>query len=154
LINFLRPEAYWGLDVTDFVLQEGRKLAGDRLWSEKRPQLRVISAETVSEVAASRPIMVFAHRVLNHVHPDELSEFFENILEITGSPGQAIITGNWSDGETIQKNQHRWTHSITRIGERVEAKGGVLEIIGKQGSLQTEELRRSGLLRIVRARRI
>ena len=42
-INYLGKGAYWGLDISDFLLGEGRKLIGETLWQEKQPHLRTIS---------------------------------------------------------------------------------------------------------------
>jgi hypothetical protein len=51
-INYLGPGRYWGMDISDTLLKEGRALIGETLWEEKHPHLRVISAESVAEVAA------------------------------------------------------------------------------------------------------
>ena len=49
VINHLKPGAYWGLDVSEYFLEEGRKLIDDKLVAEKQPNLRVISPAAVAE---------------------------------------------------------------------------------------------------------
>jgi hypothetical protein len=148
-IKYLAPGAYWGMDVSHFVLQQGRELLGDPLWTEKRPNLRVISTESVAEVAANGPAMLFSNRVLFHVHPDELSEYFRNIIKIIGVSGQAIITGDWSIGETFQRGQSRWAHAISRIRNLAEAEGGVIEMISERECSSERFGQTAGLIRIV-----
>jgi hypothetical protein len=150
-INYLNPRCYWGLDISDFLLQEGRKLIGDRLWVEKQPNLHVISADSVAEVAATRPAMLFSIKVLIHVHPDELPEYLHNIMRIIGVSGQAIIASKWSDKETIRYSELSWAHAISVVQDLVKANGGKTEIISEEAcrldhvGLTTK----SGLLRII-----
>jgi hypothetical protein len=150
-INYLNPRCYWGLDISDFLLQEGRKLIGDTLWLEKQPNLRVISPDTIAEVAAASPTMLFSTKVLIHVHPDELPEYFRNIMKIIGASGQAIITGKWSEGETIRYSQMSWAHAVATIRKLVGENGGEMQIVSaKECQLDNVVLTaKSGMLRIV-----
>src|SRR5262245_61204371 len=104
-IKYLKPGGYWGMDIVNDFLKEGRKLVGDRLWQEKRPNLRLISAESVTEVATVKPKLLFSVHVLKHVRPDKLNEYFHNIIKIIGPSGEAIIVGKWTDsvGQTATK---------------------------------------------------
>jgi hypothetical protein len=52
------------MDIVDRFLEEGRKLVGERIWTEKRPNLRLISAESVTEVATAKPAFLFSVHVL------------------------------------------------------------------------------------------
>jgi len=152
-INYLGRGAYWGLDISDFLLEEGRKLIGEPLWAEKQPHLRVISDESVAEAAAAKPALLFSGKVLIHVHPDELSQYLHNVLKIIGPSGQAIITGKWSDKETIDYSTLSWAHSISTIQGLVKAQGGRLTIVKeKERELErTGETAKLGALRIVQA---
>ncbi len=129
LIAYLRRGAYWGMDVSEFFLEEGRKLVGEDLWAEKQPHLRVICPQSVAEAAASKPAMLISFKVLNYVHPDELEEYVVNILEIIGNSGQAIIRGKWSDTETIRSSGRSWAHGMPLIEELFGTKGGRIEMI-------------------------
>ena len=43
IIDYLGPRGYRGLDISQYLLDEGRKLIGEEFWSEKQPQLQIIS---------------------------------------------------------------------------------------------------------------
>ena len=124
-INYLGKGAYWGLDISDFLLGEGCKLIGETLWQEKQPHLRTISDASVAEAAAAKPSLLFSEKVLIHVHPDELEQYFGNVLRIIGLSGQAIIRGKWNDKRTIKYSSMSWAHSISTIKNLVSAQAGV-----------------------------
>jgi SAM-dependent methyltransferase len=128
-INYLEPGAYWGMDISDVLLEQGRKLVGARLWQEKHPNLRVISPESVAEVAALRPAMVFSIKVLIHVHPTELAEYFQNIMRIVDPSGQVIITGKWSERETTRLSDLSWAHSAAEMQGLVSTLGGTITFL-------------------------
>ena len=131
-INYLGPGLYWGMDISAALLKEGRALIGETLWEEKQPHLRVISAETVAEVAAIKPAMLFSIKVMIHVHPNELPEYIRNIMTIIGTSGQAIVIGKWSDEETLQIGELSWLHAGSRVGDIVSANGGCMEILTRR----------------------
>jgi SAM-dependent methyltransferase len=147
VIEYLEPGRYWGLDVSEFLLDQGRELIGERLLTEKRPNLRVISPAAIEEVALAKPKLLFSNRVLNHVQPEELSEYFGNLLRIIGSSGQAVVTGKWSAGETVPlRGGKSWAYSLPTLREHVEAAGGSLEVLGGEGGGRAI---RAGAFRIV-----
>ena len=150
-INYLGKGAYWGLDISDFLLGEGRKLIGETLWQEKQPHLRMISDASVAEAAAAKPSLLFSEKVLIHVHPDELEQYFRNVLRIIGLSGQAIIRGKWSDKETIAYSSLSWAHSISTIQNLVKAEGGSLMILKEEERKlsQTGKTVRFGTLKII-----
>jgi len=152
LIRYLAPGQYWGLDIADWLLEDGKNLIGAQLAAEKNPQLRVISREAVLEAAAAKPAMLFSAKVMQHVHPSELAEYFENIMTVIGTWGQAIIDSKWSDGETVQYRVNGWAHSMPTIRDLVAQKGGRMEIL-KEGiqplPLEGTGSAKKGLIRIV-----
>lgn len=147
-INYLGAGAYWGLDISDFLLEEGRKLIGEDLWNAKRPNLRVISAQSVAEVSAAKPAMLFSSRVLIHVHPDDLSEYLDNVMTIIGDTGEAIITGKWTENDTRQYSNQSWLHRLATINDLVEARGGTLDILYECESKEIHQPAKWGTLRI------
>jgi hypothetical protein len=94
LIKYLKAGCYWGLDISEF---EGQSLIGNELWLEKQPNLKVISDKSVTEAAAAHASFLISTKVLIHVHPDELEEYFHNVVRIIKPSGQAIIDGKCSD---------------------------------------------------------
>jgi hypothetical protein len=39
---------------------------------------------------------------MQHVHPNEFEDYFRGHQTIIRGSGQAIISGNWTDGQTLQ----------------------------------------------------
>jgi hypothetical protein len=128
IIRFLRPGGYWGLDVDEAFLDEGRRLIGKSLVAEKAPHLRVISPATIAEASAARPKILFSHGVLIHVHPAELHEYFGNIMKIIGTWGRAIIHAKWSAGKTLQFSGQSWAHSKAELRDVIRGVNGDFEI--------------------------
>lgn len=152
VITYLKPGGYWGLDIDQFLLDEGRNLLGEALWEEKRPNLRVISPQSVADAAAAKPAMLFSAKVLSHVHPDEVAGYVANLLTIIGTSGQAIVMSRWSEGETFQCNKWMWAHSLTDVGDIVARQGAELEILANKSGVGKNM--RSGLIRIVSRARV
>jgi SAM-dependent methyltransferase len=139
VIDYLGAGAYWGLDISDFLLDEGRKLIGEDRWEAKKPNLRVISAQSVAEVAAAKPSMLFSSKVLIHVHPDGLAEYVGNIMAIIGSTGKAIVTGKWTENDTVKYSSQSWLHRLANLENLVKARGGTLEVL-KQFDSKVEQV--------------
>jgi hypothetical protein len=135
--------------LTDFFWTKDANSLAKRSNSEKRPNLRVISPESLAEVAVCKPAMLFSAKVLSHVHPAELSEYFGNILTIIGLSGQAIIRSRWSDDETIRCDAWSWAHSITTIRDLVHSSGGDMIVLKEKDRGGFNKAQKSGVLRIV-----
>jgi len=152
IIKFLNPGNYWGFDA-EAILREARHLIGDELITEKAPRLLAISRESVLEAAAKKPRMVCSYGVVLHVHPDELSEYFFNILTIIKSGGQAIISGKWSEGETLQYSAQTWAHSLRLLSDTASEFGGEL-IVRREKDFWLEDFGRtikSGRLEVTKS---
>jgi hypothetical protein len=53
---------------------------------------------------------------MQHVHPDDLSEYLKNIATLIGTWGQAfILNSKWRDIGTVQYDQGGWAHNISAI---------------------------------------
>jgi hypothetical protein len=151
-IKYLAAGRYWGLDIAEWLLEDGRNLIGAELVAQKCPQLRVLSEKTVLEAAAAKPAVLFSAKVMQHVHPSELAEYFDNIMTIIGDWGQAIIFSKWSDADTIQYRVNGWAHSMPEIQRLVSRAKGRMQILSE--TLQPLPLEgagraKKGLIRIV-----
>jgi hypothetical protein len=135
------------LDIDQYLLDEGRNLLGETLWAEKRPNLRVISPQTVAEAAAARPAVLFSAKVLSHVHPNDVAGFIGNLLTIIGPSGQAIVMSRWSGGKSFQCNKWMWAHSIEGLSDVVASQGGALAVLAEKEGIGKGM--RSGTFRIV-----
>jgi hypothetical protein len=152
IIKFLNPGNYWGFDAEP-ILREGRHLIGDELITEKTPHLLAISPQSVLEAAVKEPRMVCSYGVVSHVHPDELSEYFCNILTIIRGGGRAIISGKWSEGATFQYSTKTWAHSLRLLSDMASEFGGEL-IVRTEGDFWLEDFGRtikSGRLEVTKS---
>jgi hypothetical protein len=147
-IRYLNCGRYWGLDVDQSLLDVGRRLIGPELVSEKRPHLHVISPSAIKEVADARPALLFSVAVLIHVHPDELEEYFQNILTIIGHSGKAIVTGKWSASKTFQFSEKSWAHSRPLMGDVVDRLGGRLTVSEQKEYPSLCRIARGGTLEV------
>ena len=139
IIKYLGPRGYWGLDISQYLLDEGRKLIGETLWNEKEPRLRIIALESIAEVAATKPNMMFSIAVQLHVHPDELGEYVGNVMTIIGRQGQYITDTHLMDGETVQFSGRSWAHSQKEFERLLAERGGKMEIL-EEGKFKLEGL--------------
>jgi hypothetical protein len=149
-IKYLRRDRYWGMDISAPFLAQGLELIGRDLARTKRPNLRVISPESIAEVAAAKPKLVFSVNVLLHVHPAELSEYANNILALIGNTGAAVIAGEWNESRTIQIARQSWIHSEVSLREATEAAGGSATFIQRAA----RDDRINGLIEIRNSRRL
>lgn len=152
VMKYLQPGRYWGMEIADWLLEEGKTLIGPELLAEKKPNLCVISPEAVAQAAAIKANMVFSIKVLQHVHPDELSEYFGNIMAMMDPSGQAIIASSWAD-RTIQYRVNGWAHDLSVIEKLVSGIGGELTVLQQKGKtlpLEGAGTGKKGFLRIVR----
>jgi SAM-dependent methyltransferase len=151
-IKYLEPGKYWGLDISEFLLEQGRELIGEELYRQKQPHLHVISAESVRAAAAAKPAMLISLRVCIHVHPDDLTEYVHNLVTIIGDSGEAIVTGKWSCEGTVQYSNRSWAHGLSTLEDIVKAEGGGMQRVKLEDSeldgLDTKAV--SGMIRIVR----
>ena len=129
VMDYLQPGNYWGFDIDNFLLEEGRKLVGEEKMAAKRPNLRVIAPAALAEAAACKPAMLFSYAVLIHVHPLELNEYWSNILSVIGDSGKAIVTGRWTYDETLQYSGQGWAYAMSTLTDVVQKQGARLEII-------------------------
>lgn len=131
-MTYLDTGKYWGLEISEFLLEQGRELVGEELLREKAPHLEVISPESVERAAAAKPAFLISVRVLIHVHPDDLNEYFRNVLTIIGPNGKAIVTGKWSYDGTIQSSNRSWAHDFSLLERIVRAEGGSVKVMAEE----------------------
>jgi SAM-dependent methyltransferase len=89
-IKLLDAGNFFGLDVIPDFYEMGVDNVGRALIEEKRPKMAVISRESVAEASAFQPDFVFAHAVVIHVHPDDLTQMFQNLASIASKPGAVL----------------------------------------------------------------
>jgi hypothetical protein len=136
VIKYLRRATYWGLDIDEAFLDKGRELIGPQTYTEKAPHLRVISPAAVAEVAAAKPTFLFSISVMIHVHPNELEQYFQNIMTIIGDTGRAIVGGKWSQDCTRSFSSLSWAHSMASIRNLVVENGCDISVLNEGSAPQ------------------
>lgn len=131
VVRYLKPGRYWGFEIDDEFIKVGGSLLSEADKAEKQPQLRVISAEAVAEAAQHRPEFLFSHKVMQHVHPDELSEYLSNVVDIiTPAKGRAfVLNSKWLENETVRYKPMGWAHNLSTIREFARRRGVKVDVL-------------------------
>lgn len=130
-IRHLDPDSYFGLDVIPQFLEQGRQLIGEDLLQEKRPRLTVISEASIAEAAAFEPGLVISHAVMNHVHPDEVDRYIDNLKRIAGRPGARIVLNTSVTAQPSRYNQLGWGLPAHDIVSRFAPMEVAVQSVGK-----------------------
>jgi hypothetical protein len=107
--HFIRsqaPHRFWGLDVTDRFYTDGLALLERDLVETKQPQLRPIAEESLSEIRAALPDLIYSVAVMKHVPRSELETFWKNILGLLQPGATAVVFADVANVEmrTAAKN--------------------------------------------------
>jgi hypothetical protein len=125
-IEFLEPDRYIGMDIDQRILDAGRGNLPAELIESKRPVLEVISSESLSRVAAKRPKWIFSKGVLQHVPPDELNEFFENLSHLVRAGATAFVFARCAN-ESTTLSAKTWLHDLDQLHEAASRHGMQLD---------------------------
>mgnify|MGYP001199886315 FL=1 len=122
LMRYLNRGRYIGLDVVDRFYEERLPLLPAGLLEQKQPELRVIAPDVLAAVQARRPDVLLANKVLMHVQPPDLAEFFASLLATTTSETRILVQHRW---QRRSRRHHgvKWWHSHRRV-ERAAARVG------------------------------
>lgn len=90
-IRHLDRGRYFGLDVSQGLVDIGRELLGEALLREKAPRLAAIDERSLAEAARFDAAFVFASAVAYCVQPDENDEFLRNLARLAHRPGAVLF---------------------------------------------------------------
>ena len=90
-IRFLDVGNYWGIDVTQSFIDDGRALIDPLLLTDKRPRLSVIEEPLIDLIGVWAPDFIFSHTVLQHVPEAELATYFDRLARMMGFGCRAMI---------------------------------------------------------------
>ena len=119
LIDFLEPEKYWGLDVTDRFYLDGLKMLGEELRNEKKPECAVISQQSLQQLRQEKPDFIVSFSVLKHVPENELDRYFDNVTGLMSDQTTLAITFSESSYEK-QISGKSWSWSYNRIEKLIK----------------------------------
>jgi hypothetical protein len=130
VIRYLNPSCYWGLDATDRFYRIGLDLIGADLVREKQPHVHVIDTAVLDQVRAARPHFVYSNAVVLHVPPEEIREFFANVMGLFDAGTRGLINVRLSS--TAKRISSRsWAYSESELTRLVEEFGGTVITIDK-----------------------
>ncbi|MGJ8593516.1 MAG: methyltransferase [Aquaticitalea sp.] len=135
IINYLNSGNYYGMDVRDEVLNEGRKEIKSEKLEDKNPNL--ISFNQFSDVNLNEKLNVmFAFSVLIHLE-DKIAEscfqFVSNSL-LSGGVFYANVNiassreGNWLEFPIVFRNQEFYSDLASKNGLNLENMGNMLSL--------------------------
>lgn len=143
LIEFLAPECYVGLDIDQRFLDLGRQMLPPGLDEAKRPILRVISAESIAEVAVKKPDWIFSGGVMQHVPPEELGTYFGNISALATDRTKIEVRVSKLKPASERISINTWSHALPEVEQAVKMAGLSLKTFrtrsGKDGTLRLEK---------------
>lgn len=113
-IRFLNPGCYFGLDVVPDFFRIGQDLIGEDLLREKAPTFRVIGPASVAEAAKFAADFVISTAVCIHVHPDELPQYFANLMQITSKPGARLFMNAAVSRRPVRSRYDSWAWPLRR----------------------------------------
>jgi SAM-dependent methyltransferase len=90
-IRFFDRGNYWGIDVSESFIEDGRKLVDPALIEDKRPRLSPITDELIDLIAVWEPQFIFSHTVIQHVPEAELAVYFRRLATMMGPGCKAVI---------------------------------------------------------------
>lgn len=90
-IRFLDVGNYWGIDITESFIDEGRAMIDPVLLDDKRPRLSVIEDKLIDLIGVWAPHFIFSHTVLQHVPEAELAPYFDRLIRMMTPGCKAVI---------------------------------------------------------------
>ena len=91
LIDYLEPENFHGLDVTQNFLDHGVDYIGPEVMAVKKPALDVISPDSLTRARDRRPDYIASWHVCSKVPDHALRRYFESIIGIMHQETQVFI---------------------------------------------------------------
>lgn len=130
-IDYLERGNYWGFDVFERFLAEGRKLLGDQMMREKSPHLEVIDDAAIARARSAAPDFLLSKSVLLHVHPDELTAHIQRISGLIGNNTLAVIDGVVSEA-LVQFEPLSWSYPRRQLEDEFGAHGCTVRFVEEQ----------------------
>jgi hypothetical protein len=127
LIQHLEPGHYWGLDVIDEFLESGMALLEPELKAAKRPNARVISAESLAETAAAKPDFVISWHVCSKVPPSRLQDYFGKVVALMGPAGIGLVHFPEA-AERRRQSRFSWAENRQTIADALRAVDPTLDV--------------------------
>jgi hypothetical protein len=140
VIEFLEPEHYFGLDITDFFYLAGiENYLGQALLETKKPLFGVIGSDQHVRLKFDFKFDIgFSTLALMHVPPAEIDEYFRNVLELM-HPDSVFYFDFQPSLFALKKNSLTWGVPFRLVRRAASRFGGrVTHVHGNLFKLTTE----------------
>jgi len=121
VIEFLQPDRFLGLDVTDLFFNAGRQRLRAALLSERRPAFEVISPDSLARGSEFRPQFIFSRKTLVHVAPSALAAFLRQACAMMNRETTCVHEVPARAIRTYQFNKYSWVHSYSDVRDALPA---------------------------------
>lgn len=149
VMRYVRPGAYWGLDITMRFIDEGRETIDPAQLDACRPNLGVIAPDTLERARAAGPDFVYSIAVLIHVPPEEMSAFWDDFMAVVTNRTAAYLTYK-AAGEPVQYAGRSWAYPESDLERAVTSRGGRVEFLARGPQEMDGTAIRKGWLRVTR----
>ncbi len=119
-IRFLDRGNYWGIDVSQSFIDDGRNLLDPSLIEDKRPRTSAISDELIELIAQWEPQFIFSHTVLQHVPEAELGVYFGRLAAMMG-PGSKAVIEFMAAPRTRRLKAMSWAYADSMLRDAAQA---------------------------------
>jgi hypothetical protein len=111
VIEFLRPNSYLGLDVTNLFFDMGVQRLPPALLVAKQPKFSVIAPSSLEQARRFRPTFIFSRKTLVHVPPAELGAFLSQACALMAPETICVHEMPPTTQGSHQFNKYSWIHS-------------------------------------------
>jgi hypothetical protein len=133
LIEFLDPDRYVGLDVTDIFFTAGLDDLDPEIRLTKRPTLQLINQDSLRDLRSTPPEFLFSFAVIQHVPPAELAGFLDSFVSLIGPRTTGILFFKASS-RVLHYKEASWSYPPSLLIEAVQARQPAIRT-----SMHTEE---------------
>lgn len=117
------PGRYIGLDMIDHFYKQRLALLPPELIERAQPRFHVITPESLAAVRAEAPDYVLATAVLLHVVPQELPQFFGNLLALSVPSTRIFVQHPREKRSGRRASGMTWSHSDALLAKTLKALG-------------------------------
>ncbi len=107
-IRYLDPGCYFGVELASGLYELGQEVVGPQMLAAKAPRFGLIGAGAVAQAAGLGADFVYSTSVAFHVHPDELPQYHENLVQLTAKPGASLFFDTKISDKPLRYRERAW----------------------------------------------
>ena len=128
LIKYLNPQNYVGVDISDHFYSLGIKnYLTNEVYKQKRPEFYIINSDDYETHLSGRTFdFIYSQWVMMHVHPDQLSRYFDNIFSQMNE--ESVFFFDFTHSIiTLRQNALTWGYPSRKIKKLIIERGFAFE---------------------------